>query len=296
MLIVCPSCATSYKIDPSSLEPAGRMVRCARCKATWFAGNTDSEFQKEAPVTASIDGVIAGAETAASLPPVQSESPPFLRSEAPHATLSDVILHQGGEAPPAEIDDAPSLVPPVEHAPLPDSADPDLDSEDVESFAARRQRLHSRRKKARRSSRWTAIILLLVVFNLAVIGARETVVRYLPQTASLFAAVGLPVNLRQLTFEKVHIKRDEDGGVGLTITGTIASVADKPVKVPRLRFAVRNPGGQETYTWTEAPAKAVLTPGERLDFRTRLAAPPDDAKDVLVRFADGTESASIGAK
>jgi predicted Zn finger-like uncharacterized protein len=294
MLIVCPSCATSYRIEPSSLEPAGRMVRCARCKATWFAGNTEPEFQNEARVAALLDGAVAAPEMTAS-PPARNESPASFESEAPHAMPSDGAIHKGNEAP-AEIDDAPSLVPPVEYALLPDSADPDLDSEDVESFAARRQRLHSRRKKARRSSRWTALILLLVVFNLAVIGARETVVRHLPQTASLFAAIGLPVNLRQLTFEKVHIKRDEDGGVGLTITGTIASVADKPVKVPRLRFAVRNPGGQETYTWTEAPAKAVLTPGERLDFRTRLAAPPDDAKDVLVRFADGTEPAATGAK
>ena len=38
MLIVCPSCATSYTIDPAAVGPAGRGVRCARCKTTWFAG------------------------------------------------------------------------------------------------------------------------------------------------------------------------------------------------------------------------------------------------------------------
>ncbi|HEU5019141.1 MAG TPA: MJ0042-type zinc finger domain-containing protein [Pseudolabrys sp.] len=294
MLIVCPSCATSYQIEPPSLGAAGRMVRCARCKATWFAGNAEPELQNEAQVAALIDSAIAGAGAATS--PTRNEPALSYESETPHATAVAGFIRDDNEPRPAEIDDAPSLVPPIEHAPSPDSADADPDSEDVESFAARRQRLQSRRKKARRSSRWTAIILLLVVFNLAVVGARETVVGYLPQTASLFAAIGLPVNLRQLTFEKVLIKRDEDGGAGLTITGTVASIADRPVKMPRLRFAVRNAGGQETYTWTEAPAKAVLTPGERLDFHTRLAVPPEDAKDVLVRFADGAEPPATDAK
>ena len=86
---------------------------------------------------------------------------------------------------------------------------PKLDAEDIESFAARRQRLQVRRKTNRRSSRWTAIILVLVAFNVALVGARNEVVRYLPQTASLFAAIGLPVNLRDLKFENVKISKED---------------------------------------------------------------------------------------
>src|SRR5262245_21111425 len=37
MLIVCPSCATSYQVEPESLGQAGRSVRCARCQHVWFA-------------------------------------------------------------------------------------------------------------------------------------------------------------------------------------------------------------------------------------------------------------------
>src|SRR5471032_1516649 len=58
MLIVCPSCTTSYLIDPASVGSAGRTVRCARCKTTWFAG-----APKPAPeVSAFVDSVIAEAE------------------------------------------------------------------------------------------------------------------------------------------------------------------------------------------------------------------------------------------
>ena len=37
MLIVCPSCATSYDVEPASLLPGGRHVRCLRCRTAWYA-------------------------------------------------------------------------------------------------------------------------------------------------------------------------------------------------------------------------------------------------------------------
>ena len=42
MLIVCPNCATSYQVEPSSLGATGRSVRCVRCKKVWFAANTEA--------------------------------------------------------------------------------------------------------------------------------------------------------------------------------------------------------------------------------------------------------------
>ena len=40
MQIVCPSCATSYRIDHTSVGKTGRSVRCARCRTIWFATAT----------------------------------------------------------------------------------------------------------------------------------------------------------------------------------------------------------------------------------------------------------------
>lgn len=37
MLIVCPSCATCYDVEPASLLPEGRAVRCLRCRTVWQA-------------------------------------------------------------------------------------------------------------------------------------------------------------------------------------------------------------------------------------------------------------------
>jgi hypothetical protein len=194
------------------------------------------------------------------------------------------------------IADAPSLVPPIEHAPLPDTANAELDSDDIESFAARRERLKTRRQTARRSSRWTALILVLFAFNVALLGARNEVVRYLPQTASLFAAIGLPVNLRSLKFDNVRISKESLDGVNtLVVEGTIVSISDKATEVPRLRFAARNATGQEVYTWTALPTRSILGPGESLEFSSRLVSPPADASDVMVRFFN-SQDAIAGAK
>lgn len=337
MLIVCPSCATSYMIDQASVGPGGRTVRCARCKATWFAGGTEpapnyarNNVIRMAPdVTAFVDDVIAEAEAQSSGPKTQKQaaSP---RRESASASESDGGGDDFGgdedqdsaaagvpaprepakpptmpraeafaarpQATPERIDDAPSLVPPIEHEAFPD-AQAAGDAEDDGSFAARRERLKTRRQRSRRSSRWTALVLVLIALNVAIVGARHEVVRYLPQTASLFAAIGLPVNLRQLRFENVRISKETEEGVAvLIVAGAIVSDAGKATEVPRLRFAARDKSGQEIYTWTMLPERSVLQPGEKLDFRSRLAAPPKDAQDVMVRFFTAKDAEAKAGK
>jgi predicted Zn finger-like uncharacterized protein len=43
MLIVCPSCASEYRIPDTHLGKTGRMVRCASCRQTWFATSQEEE-------------------------------------------------------------------------------------------------------------------------------------------------------------------------------------------------------------------------------------------------------------
>jgi len=156
--------------------------------------------------------------------------------------------------------------------------------------------LQARRVKARRSSHWMALILVLFAFNVALIGARSEVVRFFPQTASLFSAIGLPVNLRNLKFENMRISKEtQEGLAALVIEGSIVSIASKPTEVPRLRFAARDGAGQEVYTWSSMPSRSTIGPGEKLEFRSRLVSPPESATDVVVRFF-GPQDAAPGAK
>lgn len=288
MLIVCPNCSTSYAIEPGSLGSAGRTVRCARCKTSWFAdaSNTAPEM------AAADDGAEAeGAFTGVIRPdqPANSGDPEPEATEAPASEAQD---DPPGEIPVA-IADAPSLVPSNHPSAHPDDA---ADSDEIENFAARRKRLQARRKQAHRSTRWTAVILVLFAFNVALIGARGEVVRFFPQTASLFSAVGLPVNLRSLKFENMRISKEAQEGLSsLVIEGTIVSVSNRATEVPRLRFSARDNAGQEVYTWTASPSRSILGPGEKLDFRSRFVSPPASAVDVMVRFI-GAQEATPGAK
>jgi predicted Zn finger-like uncharacterized protein len=320
MLIVCPSCATSYMIDPASVGSGGRMVRCARCRTTWFAGAATAEND----VNAFVDSVIAEAESdtgAGAMPPgalpdngtppagdfsfqsvpggdmpeASPEWPPAEQAAPEHLPPMPEFAVAGDETVP--ITDAPSLVPPIEHMLEPGAPHAAPDSDDVESFAARRKRLQTKRKTLRRSSRWTALILVLFAFNVALVGARNEVVRYLPQTASLFALIGMPVNLRHLKFDNVRITKEmQDGVTILMVEGNIVSASDKAVEVPRLCFAARNASGQEIYTWMLKPERSILGAGESLKFQSRLASPPPDASDVMVRFFTAADAAAVASK
>ena len=50
------------------------------------------------------------------------------------------------------------------------------------------------------------LIVALAVILLGVLQWRATVVRYFPQTASLFSMLGMPVNLRGLIFQETKRK------------------------------------------------------------------------------------------
>src|SRR5256885_8405249 len=65
MLIVCPTCATTYQIKLAALGEAGRNVRCANCKNTWFATPDSAVMQEVAPGPAKAARAIARAEAPA---------------------------------------------------------------------------------------------------------------------------------------------------------------------------------------------------------------------------------------
>jgi predicted Zn finger-like uncharacterized protein len=268
MLIVCPSCTTAYRIELSTLGAAGRTVRCARCRATWFASVAE---------LASAAVALPTAQEVSLLP--QPDPEERREADQPRHEAGDIEA-SSGEVPSVTIANSPPLVPALAQDPAPTSGP------DIETVAARRARQAG--AKRRRSRRWPGlptVILVLAGIIAALLNWRATVVRFVPQTASLFSAVGLPVNLRGLSLDNVKTSVEAHEGVTvLMVEGTIANVTRQPLEVPRLRFAVRNAAGYEVYAWTALPAESVLAPGDRAPFRSRLASPPTDAQDIIVRF------------
>src|SRR5664280_1066512 len=123
-----------------------------------------------------------------------------------------------------------------------------------------------------------ALVLALMIW-------RVDVVRLLPQTAAFYKMVGLEVNLRGLMFKDVKITTETvEGKQVLVIEGVITGEARKPVELPRLRFSVRDAQGAEIYAWNAVLEQTVLKPGEHAWFKSRLASPPPEGRNIDIRF------------
>ena len=123
-----------------------------------------------------------------------------------------------------------------------------------------------------------ALLLALIVW-------RADVVRLLPQTALFYKMVGLDVNLRGLVFKDIKVSNETvDGKPVLVIEGMIVGETRKPVGLPRLRFSVRDAQGAEIYAWNAVLEQLVLKPGESAFFKSRLASPPAEGRNIDVRF------------
>jgi predicted Zn finger-like uncharacterized protein len=250
MLIVCPSCASEYMIDPGRLGAEGRTVRCAGCKSTWFV----SPEPKRRADAAIADGASDGQAQ-------EDRHDPFAGRDGPRFEAEAGERQAWAEAGA---------------------------SGRFETAAGRAARLSA-----------CAGPLLLVVAVLAIGAAvweRARIVRLVPAAAALYAGIGLPVNLRGLAFRGV---RSELVGAGadrvLVVEGEIANMSGRDAPVPPIEIGLKAAEGQMLYTWSNDPPRRSLGQGEAVPFRARLAAPPDDARQVLVRFAPSREDAAAVA-
>jgi predicted Zn finger-like uncharacterized protein len=279
MHIVCPHCTTSYAINLATLGAAGRTVRCARCKEVWLARPEDA-----IEVAAAVSAMAEASQSA---------------SEADAAAEWGALARQDeGEQPP--VVDSPSISAdwPAEGegARAGDTDWPSVARQDVEDHE---DAVSTHGSRLARLFRLPALprIPFMPSFGLptacAAMGAlvlalmiwRADVVRLLPQTAMFYRMVGLDVNLRGLTFKDIKITNETvEGKPVLVIEGVIEGQTRKPVELPRLRFSVRDAQGAEIYAWNAVLEQAVLQPGERAFFKSRLSSPPPEGRNIDVRF------------
>jgi hypothetical protein len=267
-----------------------------RCRTVWRAELSHADKLMAAAEALGPASAMAEAGSFAEEPPPMAEELP-----AENATMAVPDDFAAGEPGPVEapsIAEEPPVAVDVEAPPL---APTDLDDgqpvavevtaepaeafEDIETYAAR----HDKRK-GRFWLRWPlsnlqSVILALLVADAILVGWRDDFVRVFPQTASFYATLGLPVNLRGVTLDGVVTTTEQRDGVPiLVVEGNIVNDARRIVDVPRLKFVVRNAAREEVYSWTAVPPRPSLPPGGTVTFRSRLASPPPDGRDVLVRF------------
>jgi predicted Zn finger-like uncharacterized protein len=264
MQIVCPNCQTSYGVTLAALGAAGRNVRCAKCKQVWHARPEEALQPQVATPAEPAEATETRDE------PAQQTAESWSEAEAPH--VDSPSLAPGGSA---EAESAWSAE--VRRSGVADGDDrPPKRRMSFKPGRLSLPRLHLSLSTG--IAAMAGLIAALIVW-------RTDVVRLLPQTAAFFKLAGISVNLRNLTIDDVHVSTETVNGAPVTvIEGSVSTTGFKPVDIPRLRFVVRDASGTPVYAWNTVLERTTANPGDKVPFKSRLASPPPNAHDLIVRF------------
>jgi hypothetical protein len=205
-----------------------------------------------------------------------------------------------------EIDDDDSVIDAAPFRPLFESRTRDSfsttnvqDADEVDSDVERlveKARLADEAFYARQQARvqqvrnWGIFGLVLAGLGTAFALFPEPIVKAAPSAMKAYAALGVNVNVYGLEIKGIEQQHAIVNGVRvLTIRGDVVNVTDEMKKIPWLRFGLRDATNAEVYDWTLNTESRPLKPGESTSFVTRVAAPPEAAKDVQIRFAREAE-------
>jgi predicted Zn finger-like uncharacterized protein len=289
MQIVCPHCTTSYGVNPANFGEGGRKVRCARCQEVWLArpepvpamagAGAANDFSHPDDAVSNDQAVTRGGTPYVESPSISGDWPDPRESRS--ANGSDANWTAA-----AQQDDA-------------------IDEQIPDKTASRFHSLGSPISPLRGFLKWPAAFrtinlkmacVAMGAMVLALVIWRTDVVRLMPQTAAFFKMTGLEVNLRGLSIDDVKITTEmANNKPVLLIEGTIRNIARKAVEIPRLRFIVRDAKGSDLYAWNAVLEQPSLIPGEKAWFKTRLAAPPAEGREIAVRFFHRLDLATGGS-
>jgi hypothetical protein len=180
-----------------------------------------------------------------------------------------------------------AIMPRQPHEAPPAPMDPALLSRARRAFERRQARLsqHLPIAQMRRTARLAAFVLLAAILLLG-FGLRTDLVRWFPQLAGVYAAIGLPVNVVGLEFEDSRTLTTYRGGQPLMlITARIRAVAHDAVVVPPVLVTLLDDKGLSLYEWTTQPRLARMAPGEVQEFSSEISTPPAGASRVRLSFA-----------
>lgn len=268
MMLTCPSCGTRYLVPDAAIGPAGRKVRCAACKHSWFEnapveqsnldlvdrGETVAQAAR-APQPASVAAVAGNGE--ADQPPLPSWVTEATPARTPTPTEDDTT-HTG-----------PAVLP------------------DITPFA-HEPPFRPRRNPARM---WTiiavagAITLIGLNMGLLMMGGIDGISARLRGEA----LVNKPDSLLRLTPTNAPERRRLlNGHEILTVTGRIDNPTSSSLPVPDIRAELLDTDGKAIYSWTIPAPTKNLAAGASIPFDGVTVDVPEQASRMRLSFANGS--------
>jgi predicted Zn finger-like uncharacterized protein len=267
MIITCPHCQTRYQVTYEAIGSTGRKVQCAHCQQAWSQKPLD--------------------------PDAFDDGDPLVRNVAEDALDDAMVTEERRVA--AELAAQAARI----EAPL--DADDEAETKDMPkldpALIRKRQRAFLRRQNAmvaklpmarlRRVARVAGAVVLVGLLAGGYFG-RVQVVEQFPAMAGVYAAVGLPVNVIGLEFDRLSTLRTlREGKEVLVVSAQIVGLQKAPVVVPAVVVTLIDGAGNGIYEWSVTPDVRDMMAGERATFETQLPLPPLDAVSVRLSFTGG---------
>lgn len=257
MILTCPECSARYVVDPKALLPAGRVVRCAKCKHSW---------KEDAPKD-HVEVVADAVETAA-------ESPPEATNAAPEEDEFSIRRRRRKKRP----------------RPMPKGTNlPALQNHKhggtmwgwyglggfvaliIVGFLIFQSSI---------SDIWPPSKKLY-----RALGLESNALARAAQEGTK-SAPKIPwedqYKIQDISLEKVSVS----GVITLKIKGNVANLTDKTLPLPLLRIHLRDDQGQSIRDWTFKSEAATISPDGKVPFATSLPNPPGNATSISVTFTD----------
>lgn len=306
MILGCPNCGARFRVDADAVGPAGRRVRCSRCRHQWSATERDLLPDPAMRAPAPAAAAPRGARGLNVLRPKPKAAPPPPPKPKPKPAPKPVAAPPPPPPPPPpEPEPAPqsdrgpaAFGDPAEDAHAQAEAEaqaeadtpPPLPEAPAESAKAARGKAPA--KKRSTLGRIAAVIgwLLFVLAVGGLAGAAyesERVMEEFPETKPVFAALGFEVpapgdglKLTNVTSTRVTV----EGAPSLVVEGRVTNTATGRRDVPKLRGSLRDPTDRELHAWQFTASADKLAAGETATFRTEVVAPNPNATGLSITF------------
>ena len=273
MLLVCPSCRTRYVVPDSAIGAAGRQVRCASCRHSWFQEGPSSVAPPK------LERVVA-LQTPPTPPPPPAASQPASapdewaeeKSDAPFPGFSSM------DAPPPALESIPMD---REEGSVPGFRTPSSSDE----LPERSQFAHEPPFRPRRNpAKMMTYAAIAFAAFLAIAGGA---LWYSGWLESSFAVSAKESKLKIVLHDNLALGRAADGSPYFIASGSIINPTPEKLIVPNMLVTLKDASGRSIFNWEMKPPVASLAPGATVDFSQLKRDVPLASADISINWVLG---------